>query len=143
MSYKNYLVRKRCKIDAICGPVNLRYGTLVVCHDDFLFTKDGKKLCHVNSQNAFEYFSHNDDGMGAVRGHLVQSIIDALSFTVNNEEDLKRRNDIWAKVWSDPLCSKFKRRDHENFWLWDVSFYNAEVEELREINKLVGGKSNV
>ena len=143
MDHKNYIVRKRCRLDAICGPVNLPYGTLVVCEDNFLYTKDGKKLCFAGSQNALDYFSQNDDGMGALRGHLVQSIIDALGVSSPTKEAVLRRNEVWKKVWADPMCQKFRNPQHDDYWLWDVSFYNAEVDELRQINKLVGGKSNV
>lgn len=143
MSHKNYLVRKRCRIDAICGPVNLPYGTLVVCEDGFISTKDGKMLCYAESQNARDYFSHNDDGMGAIRGHLVQSILDALGMPSPTQSAYEKRNQLWAKVWEDPICLKHKDPNHADFFLWDISFYEAEIEELRHINKLVGGKSNV
>lgn len=142
MSHKNYMVRKRCKIDAICGPINLPYGTLVICEGGFISTKEGKRLCHAESQNAREYFSHNDDGMGTIRGHLVQSIIDALG-APPTDSGSQQRDDRWAKVWNDPVCLKHKDPIHEDFFLWNISFYEAEVEELRHINKLVGGTSNV
>lgn len=143
MNYKSYIVRKRCKIDAICGPVNLPYGTLVMCENGVICTKEGKPICYVASQNARDYFSHNDDGMGPIRGHLVQSIIDVLTDSTATPEALKNRDASWDKVWKDPICKRFRDMNHQNFWVWSISFYHAEIEELRHINKLVGGKSNV
>lgn len=143
MSYRNYLVRKSCKINAICGPVNLPYGTLVICKEGVLCTKDEKPLCYAGSHTAREYFSQNDDGMGAVRGYLVQSIIDALSISTHAPEDIERRNALWARVYQDPSCLKFKDSGHNDFWLWNEAFYDAEIEELKKINELVGGKCNV
>ena len=97
----------------------------------------------MDSQNARDYFSHNDDGMAPLRGHLVQSILDALGMPSPAQDTLAQRNGLWARVWEDPICLKHKDARYEDFFLWDMSFYEAEVEELRHINKLVGGKSNV
>lgn len=143
MAHVNYIVTRRCKIDAICGSVNLPYGTSVILKDGFLFTEDGRRLCARKSRNGHDHFNHNDDGMGEVRGHLVHSIINALSLFAPTQEGLNIRNAVWAKVWEDPVCLRFKDPRHDDFWLWDTSFYDAEIEELKYINHLVGGRYNV
>jgi hypothetical protein len=81
--------------------------------------------------------------MGEVRGHLVHSIIKALSLSSPTQAALSNRNAVWAKVWEDPVCRRFKDPRHNDFWLWDTSFYDAEIEELKHINNLVGGRYNV
>lgn len=133
MEHRHYLVRKRCQIEAICGPVNLPYGTLAICNGGIISMRDGRMICRANSQTARDYFSVNDDGMGAIRGRLVQSIMDAL----------QSKAEMWDRVWEDPVCLKFKDPKHSDYFLWDISFYEAEIEELVHINNLVGGIFNV
>ena len=41
-------------------------------------------------------------------------------------------------VWADPLCQKYKRPEHEDFWIWNHDFYDAPVEDLWHIAALVG-----
>lgn len=143
--FSSYMVRKRFKTVAICGAVNLPYGTLVDCKGGQLFTKDGRPLCMEMSQNAYDFFSHNDDGMAALRGNLVQSILDALASPCvdASPEQIEHYNSLWKKVWEDVVCNTLRRPEHEDFWIWSFDFYTAEVPILRYINKLIGGKSNV
>lgn len=46
----------------------------------------------------------------------------------------------WDKVWDDQLCQKYKRPEHEDFWLWNHDFYNASIEDLKYIANLIGAK---
>ena len=46
----------------------------------------------------------------------------------------------WEKVWADPVCGRYKRPDNEEHWLWNEAFYNAPVDDLRHIARLVGVK---
>lgn len=41
-------------------------------------------------------------------------------------------------MWEDPLCQKYKRPEHADFWLWNHAFYEAPVEDLRHIARLIG-----
>lgn len=50
-----------------------------------------------------------------------------------------QQKERWGRVWEDPLCRKYKRPEHEDFWIWNYDFYNAPVEDLRYILKLVEG----
>lgn len=34
-------------------------------------------------------------------------------------------------------CLKYKRKDHEDFWLWNHDFYNASIEDLEYIKSLI------
>ena len=92
-----------------------------------------KVICGVTSQNAYDFFSQNDDGKGRERGDLVSFIL------IRLEKKDAERQSRWDKVWNDPLCQKYKRPEHEDHWIWNFDFYNAPVEDLRHISKLIGG----
>lgn len=131
MEYKIYVCRKRAKFKAICGQVNIRYGAILNCQGGFLILND-LPVCSVTSQNAFDFFSQNDDGRGRERGELVSAILIKLAKPDNQKER-------WGRIWADALCQQYKRPEHEDFWIWNYEFYNAPVEDLRYILKLVEG----
>ena len=60
-------------------------------------------------------------------GALVAAIIARL------EKKGDGHQDRWDKVWDDPLCQKYRRPEHEDFWLWNYDFFNAPVADLRHI----------
>lgn len=72
-----YIVIKRFKTKAICGNINLPYGTKCECINNIL-TYKGMQLCFNTSQNAYDYFALNSDGCGLERGKLINSIITTL-----------------------------------------------------------------
>lgn len=127
-----YIVRRRARFLSICGPVNLPYGTEVSSDGAFL-TVNGEKLCSITSQNAYDFFSRNDDGMGLERGKLVQDIRSTLE-----RRDAKYQS-RWDRLWADEGANKLRRTDHEDYWLWSYAFYNADVNELRRIRRLLEG----
>ena len=131
MQYKNYLCRKRARFDGISGQVNIPYGTALICQDGFLMHQN-KPLCGVTSQNAYDFFSQNDDGMGLERGDLVGRILSKLQ---KRDAGYQAR---WNKVWGDSRCQKYKRPEHEDHWIWNFDFYNGPVEDLRYIAALIG-----
>lgn len=131
MQYKNYLCRKRARFDGISGQVNIPYGTALICQDGFLMHQN-KPLCGITSQNAYDFFSQNDDGMGRERGDLVGRI---LSKPQKRDSGYQAR---WNKVWEDARCQKYKRPEHEDHWIWNFDFYNGPVEDLRHIAGLIG-----
>lgn len=131
MQYKNYLCRKRARFDGISGQVNIPYGTALICQDGFLMHQN-KPLCWITSQNAYDFFSQNDDGMGRERGDLVGRILSRLQ---KRDSGYQAR---WNKVWEDARCQKYKRPEHEDHWIWNFDFYNGPVEDLRHIAGLIG-----
>ena len=131
MQYKNYLCRKRARFDGISGQVNIPYGTALICQDGFLLHQN-KPLCGITSQNAYDFFSQNDDGMGLERGDLVGRILSKLQ---KRDAGYQAR---WNKVWGDSRCQKYKRPEHEDHWIWNFDFYNGPVEDLRYIAALIG-----
>lgn len=133
MVNQHYITRKRTKLDGIDGAVNIPYGTSVEVVDECLVYQ-GKRICFVTSQNAFDYFSCNDDGNGLMRGKMVQAIQDILG---KRDKDYQKR---WDKIWNDPKCCPFKIAWFEDHWLWNFDFYNAKIEDLRYIANLIGAK---
>ena len=131
MQYKNYPCRKRARFDGISGQVNIPYGTALICQDGFLMHQN-KPLCGITSQNAYDFFSQNDDGMGRERGDLVGRILSRLQ---KRDSGYQAR---WNKVWEDARCQKYKRPEHEDHWIWNFDFYNGPVEDLRYIAALIG-----
>ena len=128
-----YIVTRRFRGRAICGEVNLPYGTTCEEHDGILVLEDGRRLCAVTSQNAYDYFSRDDDGMGMERGKLVQDIRSTLE-----RRDAKYQA-RWDRLWADEGANKLRRTDREDYWLWSFAFYNADVNELRRISQLLEG----
>ena len=125
-----YIVRRRARFLSICGPVNLPYGTEVSSDGAFL-TVNGEKLCSITSQNAYDFFSRNDDGHGLERGKLVQDIRRTLE-----RRDAKHQA-RWDALWADAGANRLRRADHKDFWVWNHNFYNADVNELRRIRLLL------
>lgn len=134
--YNKYLVTKRFKTKAICGDVNLPYGTVCTAKDGMILCDKGI-LCAITSQNAFDYFSQNDDDFAMIRRKLIDNIFDALN---RQKQDLNSYNEKWDKIWNDSICQKYKRDDHNDYWLWNYDFYNAEIIDLQYIAKLVNAK---
>lgn len=127
-----YIVTRRFRCNAICGPVNLPYGTEVSSDGAFL-TVNGEKLCSITSQNAYDFFSRNDDGHGLERGKLVHDIRRTLE-----RRDAKYQS-RWDRLWADEGANKLRSTKHEDYWLWSFAFYNADVNELRRIRRLLEG----
>ena len=127
-----YIVRRRARFLPICGPVNLPYGTEVSSDGAFL-TVNGEKLCSITSQNAYDFFSRNDDGHGLERGKLVHDIRCTLE-----RRDAKYQS-RWDRLWADEGANKLRRTEHDDYWLWSYAFYNADVNELRRIRRLLEG----
>lgn len=159
----DYIVTKRFKGKSLCGNVNLAYGTACEEKNNTIYC-DGKPLCFATSENAHQYFSRNDDGQGEKRGKLVRDILARL--TKNDvkyfEEDKspfgggiiypdklavynareKERKEAWERVWDDPYIRKYKRVEFADYWLFNHDFYNAPVEDLEYILKVVKGETN-
>ena len=129
----DYITIKRARFLSLSGNVNLPYGTKINCINGIL-NVDGKYLCADHSQNAYELFARDDDGNGLKRGKLTQAIRDTLAKRDNNYQVR------WDKVWNDAICQKYKRTEYSDYWLWNHSFFNADITDLYHIAALVGAK---
>ena len=126
-----YLVTRRFKAKTMSGIVNLPYGTECELQGETLY-HGGKPLCFATSENAHQYFSRNDDGQGERRGELVRDIL----------ERLKGNQEAWDRVWSNLSIRKYKRKEFADYWLFNHDFYNAPIEDLEYILKVVKGETN-
>ena len=131
----HYIVTRRFRGKAICGEVNLPYGTTCEEHDGILVLEDGRKLCADTSQNAYDYFSRNDDGFGKERGKLVEDI------TSRMEKRDAKHQARWDALWADADSNRLRRKDSQDFWIWSFDFYNADIPELKHIANLIGIKN--
>ena len=130
-----YIVTRRFRGRAICGAVNLPYGTSCETQDGYLVLEDGGRLCAVTSQNAYDHFSRDDDGLGKERGKLVQDIRRTLE-----RRDAKHQA-RWDKLWADEVANRLRRKDSPDFWIWSFDFYNADIPDLKHIANLIGIKN--
>lgn len=124
-----YLVTRRFKAKTMSGTVNLPYGTVCELRGETIY-HGGKPLCFVTSENAHNYFSRNDDGQGERRGELVHDIL----------ARLKGNQEAWGRVWDAPAIRKYKRVEFADYWLFNHDFYNAPIEDLEYILKIVKGE---
>ena len=134
--FNRYIVTKRFKGKAICGDLNLPFGTECFTKGETICCDKGV-ICSVKSQNAYDYFTLNNDGYGELRRRLIDSIFHALDRSKQSKESYDQK---WEKVWDDKTCMKYKRADYDDYWLWNHAFYHAGIGELRYIAKLVGAK---
>lgn len=128
----DYITYKRFKGMAICGCVNIPAQSSCELDRGFI-VYNSKRICSASSENAYRFFARDDDGYGMKRGYLTTSIQMQLSKSKHHQ---KR----WDKVWSDPICQKYRRIEHADHWLWNHDFFNASIEDLMHIANLVGAK---
>lgn len=126
-----YICFRRFREKALCGEVNIRYGTKLDETSDVI-SYCGNPICYTKSQNAYDYFARNDDGKGLERGKLTAEIIKLL----NNRKDGMYQN-RWDRIWGDLSLLKYKRPEHDDYWLWNYDFFNASIEELNRIKSMI------
>lgn len=68
-----HIVYKRFKGKGIGGDFNLRYGTILTENGGFLHAPDGRGVCAVTSENAWEHFRPNT-AEGAYRQKLLDRL---------------------------------------------------------------------
>lgn len=128
-----YIVYRRFKGKAICGDVNLPAMTVCEENNGYILY-DGKMICVATSENAHQFFARDDDGAGMLRGKLIQAIQKTLA-----KRDANYQN-RWDKVWDNHTCQPYKRIEDDDFWLWNHNFFNADIDTLRHIARLIGAK---
>lgn len=125
-----YLSHRRYKGKTMTGEeVNLPAMQEVVLKNNILYWNN-RPIAFDTSEVAHQYFAVNWDGQGKRRGDLTQFI---QKYLYNNQEK-------WERVWKDSLCSKYKRVEHQDFWLWNHLFFSAPINDLEYIVKLIEEK---
>ena len=127
-----YIIYNRFKKKSLSGEINLPYGTVCEEHSGVIYFGD-KALVYSTSANAHQYFARNDDGQGIKRGKLLQEIMRRLNGKLNQA--------AWNRVWGDLSIRKYKRKEHADYWLWNHDFFNAPIEDLEYILKVVKGEA--
>ena len=128
-----YIAHRRFKDTAICGAVNIPALTECIADNGTIYF-NGSPLCFVSSENAHQFFARNDDERGISRGKLTQAIQKRLS---KRDAGYQAR---WDLIWDDKLCQLYRRKEYDDFWLWNHDFFEADIEALRYIAKLIGAK---
>lgn len=133
VAHRQYKTNKTVALKQVNIPIGAKIETI----GDFIAWKN-MAVCVVTSEDAHQYFARNDDGQGMLRGRLTQAIQKALRNTAESEAEAIALREKWDKVWNDKLCQRYKRVEHEDYWLWNHDFFNAPIFDLYHIAALVG-----
>lgn len=125
-----YITHHRFKgIIACREKLNLPYGEKLKITNNFITTLDDKIICYPTSENAHKYFALNDDNNGLERGKLTF----AIAYSARNKGNGKRFSDDEIKILERDW--KHFLRDDVPVILFNHDFFNAGIEELREMAK--------
>ena len=125
----DYITHRRFRQTAICGELNLRYGTKLTNNNNVLTLEDGRAVCFATSENAKTYFARNDDGMGLERGKLTYAIAYGKRKGVEGYRFTEAEREMLAEDYTHWL------RQDVDFLLFNQAFFDAPVDELRELAK--------
>ena len=129
-----YTTIKRYHRNGIGGAFNIPWGTRLERRADGILYYDNRPVCVARSYASHEHFCRDDDGQGAKRGKLSHAIIKALGGFQ------REKTSGWEAIFNDETAGNYRRKDHQDYWLWDDSFYNAPIEDLEHIASLAGAK---
>lgn len=129
---RRYIARKRARFNAVCGQVNIPYGTHLEVRGDFLYLDPDRAVCAPTSRNGEEFFCSDEDNLGPERAGYINAILAKL------QKRDKGYEERWNKIWDSPFCARYRKPEHEDRWLWAHAFYCAPVDDLRRIAGLIG-----
>lgn len=125
-----YICHRRYRSKGASGEwFNIRRGTKLGTVGNFIAV-GSKAVCVVKSEAAYMYFARNDDGRGIERGELTNAI--AYSPQFPHEEDGGYR---FSEKQREVICTEYPQflRDDVDTIIFNYDFFNAEVEELKEM----------
>lgn len=106
-----YLVTKRFKGRAVCGRLNLPFGTKCMEKKGWICCDEGI-VCNTRSENAHDFFTWDGDGCGEKR----RKLIDGISRNLDGSRQSKEAYDAkWEVVWNDDTCLKYKRKEYSDY----------------------------
>lgn len=134
MEFTKYINYKRFKQKTMTGNiVNIPALSECMEYQGIIFW-NMIPICADKSQNAYDYFTRDDDGQGLVRGSLISEIKSLLRGGIVPESP---REPLYSKRWrvvmKDPLCNKYKEENSRGDFIWSTQFYNANIEDLNLI----------
>lgn len=133
-----YITHKRFHKMAACGEeMNIPYSSTFNTIAGFI-ANGNKAICRTASLDAFMHFARNDDGNGIERGKLTYDIAYA-DRKVRREDGIQYRfTDYEIKMLVEEYPHFLKKTG--DFILFNYDFFNAEIEELRELHKKLYGR---
>lgn len=135
MTGRTFVAVRRAKFRGISGPVNIPRGTRLQESNGGVLVLDGRLVCTVNGARGRDFFALDDDGQGILRGSLTCAIRNKLQC---RGKDYQAR---WNRIWGSLMCKRYQNPDHEDHWLWNQAFYEAPIQDLQSIARLVGARS--
>lgn len=128
-----YVLHRRLKGMAICGKVNLPYGTICHSNGNFIISNEGI-ICAITSEQSHKYFACNDDGMGLRRGALTYSIA----------YKPMGKGSRFSPSQISVLTEKYSRylRDDCDFVLFNNRFFSAPINDLEQMIRDLGLEEN-
>lgn len=128
-----YIVHTKFNDKAIGG--NIILPQMTICYSkDNMIQYNGKDICVIGSENARRFFAIDEDGMGMIRGRLIQNIQKTLKCHDDNYHNR------WSKVWNDKTCIRYRQKEHD-YWYWNDDFFTTDIDTLRYIFNLVNLES--
>lgn len=102
---------------------------------DHFVDDEGRWMCLVHSQKAFDCLVGDDDRYGIERGALIEEIDQMFAWDISEEIIRKRL----LALWNDETALLYNRGGtiDDTPWLWNEDFYQANMEDLRYIHDLL------
>ena len=127
-----YILCKKFNEKSISGFINLSVDTECEVIDNIIHYNN-KPICYITSQNAYDYFSNNEDGKGKQRFKLIGKIKDELK-RLNNEYSDKVAGLLKDCETEEEVQSALANIEpiETNITL-NYEFYNKPINELQSI----------
>ena len=124
-STMEYVVHHRLKGEAICGRVNLPYGTPLEGREDgFVYGPRGR-LCAAGSDQGQRHLARNDDGHGLERGAITY----AAAFAARGADGARYTGPEREKMREK--YAGFLREDCPEYLVFNNAFFGADIAALR------------
>lgn len=136
-----YIVCKYFNKKGMDGDFSLKRGSTCNSIGSIIF-HNNRPICFTTSQDAFDFFARNDDDNGKERFDLSHQIIDHIKELVieyneayANKEPEEEIEDT-VSIFYNEIRTMFPKFLKGNLDVLTVDFYNAEIDDLKEIIKL-------
>lgn len=126
-----YTTIKEFNREGIEGYFNIPLNTIVERKKDGYMYYDDRKICIARSYASHQHFVLDEDNNGNIRERFIEGIKNKLDGFGNNPNG-------WELIFEDKIANKYRREDHQDYWLWNDNFYSAPIEDLEHIANLIG-----
>lgn len=137
-----YITAKRFKRKGMSGDFNIPYGTILEKRNDGILYFENKPVAVARSAASHIHFVNDEDNNGLKRYYWTSGIIKKLDGNVRStiadaRDEEKEHSRLWEIIVNDKIAQKYRRVDHVDYWLWDDTFYNAPLEDLKHIGSII------